>query len=298
MFGQNTYAAINEPLNTAFARRRPLVAVHRGTGLGTIAENTGPAITAALAQGADMVEIDVVESTDGDFFLFHDGYEPMHFGIPENIRTLSTAQILDLSYAWCTNPNAPYKVARLEDVLRNHPQTLFNVDRSWDSWPRLLPFLDRFVQYRIVEPGRLLFKSPVTADMLELLAAHPVKYPYAPIVRSHEEVLQVLATEGINTVGMELIAPAPDHEFADAAYLEWLHGQGLFALLNAINLSNRVPLFAGWDDEASVLGSPDDGWGKLMALGADVIQTDWPGMLVPYRNGQRAALDLAGVGKQ
>ena len=291
MFGQNTYAAINQPLNDAFARQRPLIAVHRGTGLGSIAENTEPAITAALAQGADMVEIDVVESTDGDFFLFHDGYEPMHFGIAENIGTLSTAQILDLSYQWCTNPGAPYPVAQLDAVLRSHPKTLFNVDRSWDSWPRLLPFLDRFP-----EPGRLLFKSPVLAELLDVLAAHPVKYPFAPIVRSHEEVLQVLATEQINTVGMELIAPTPDHEFADAGYVDWLHGEGLFTLLNAINLSNRVPLFAGWDDETSVLGAPDDGWGKLMMLGADVIQTDWPGMLVPYRNRRQAELALSGAG--
>ncbi len=293
MFGQNTYASINEPLNAAFARHRPLIAVHRGTGLGSIAENTERAVAAAVAQGADMVELDVVESTDGDFFLFHDGYEAMHFGIAENIRTLSTAQILNLSYKWRSDAGAPYPVARLEDVLRSHPKTLFNVDRSWDSWPRLLPFLDRFA-----EPGRLLLKSPVVAELLELLAAHPVKYPYAPIVRSHEEVLQVLSDEYINTVGMELIAPSPDHEFASAGYLDWLHGQGLFALLNAINLSNRVPLFAGWDDEASVLSSPDDGWGKLMALGADIIQTDWPGMMVPYRNGQQAALALAGAGKQ
>lgn len=293
MFGQNAYASINERLNAALARRQPLVAVHRGTGLGTIAENTGPAISAALAQGADMVEIDVVESTDGDFFLFHDGYEPMHFGISENIRTLSTAQILSLNYTWCTHPGAPYGVARLEDVLRAYPRTLFNMDRSWDSWTRLLPYLDRFP-----EPGRLLFKSPVEAELLDILAAHPVKYPYAPIVRSHQEVLQVLSADCINTVGMELIAPTPDHEFADAAYIDWLHGQGLFALLNAINLSNRVPLFAGWDDEASVLRSSDKGWGRLISLGADIIQTDWPGLLVHYRDGKQAALALAGAGKQ
>ncbi|MBV1780234.1 glycerophosphodiester phosphodiesterase family protein [Paeniglutamicibacter sp. ABSL32-1] len=282
MFGQGTYAAINEPLNSAFARGGPLVAVHRGTGLGSIAENTGPAVAAALAQGADMVEIDVVESTDGDFFLFHDGYEAMHFGIAENIRTLSTAQILELAYKWCSHPGEPLRVAGVEEVLRAHPRTLFNVDRSWGSWPRLLPFLDR-----LPEPGRLLFKSPVEAELLDTLAAHPVKYPYAPIVRSHSEVLQVLATEGINTVGMELIAPDPDHEFAEPGYIHWLHGRGLFALLNAINLSNRVPLFAGFDDETSVLGAPDEGWGRLMSLGADVIQTDWPSLLVPYRDRRR-----------
>ena len=157
MFGQSTHAAINEPLNAAFARRTPLVAVHRGTGLGSIAENTGPAVAAALAQGAEMVEIDVVESTDGDFFLFHDGYEAMHFGIAENIRTLSTAQILELAYKWCSHPGEPLRVAGVEEVLRAHPRTLFNVDRSWGSWPRLLPFLDR-----------LLAADPATLKLLRM----------------------------------------------------------------------------------------------------------------------------------
>lgn len=279
MFGQSSHQAINESLNAAFAQGGPLVAVHRGTGLGTIAENTAPAVAAALAQGADMVEIDIVESTDGDFFLFHDGYEPMHFGIAENLRTLSTARILELDYKWCSHPGRPLRVARFQDVLLAHPDTLFNVDRSWESWPRLLPFLDR-----MPGPGRLVFKSPVESGLLDVLAGHRVKYPYAPIVRSHAEVLQVLATEGINTVGMELIAPGPGHEFADPGYIRWLHDKGLFALLNAINLSNRVPLFAGWDDETSVLGAPEDGWGRLLDLGADVIQTDWPSLLVPYRD--------------
>jgi hypothetical protein len=105
----------------------------------------------------------------------------------------------------------------------------------WDSWPRLLPHLDRFPN-----PGRLVLKSPVRAELLELLAAHPVKFPYAPIVKSHQDVLQVLETDGINTVGMELIAESPDHEFVSADYIDWLHGRGLFALLNAINLGNRV----------------------------------------------------------
>ena len=41
------------------ARRGTLVLAHRGTALGSIAENTSAAITAALASGADMVEIDV-----------------------------------------------------------------------------------------------------------------------------------------------------------------------------------------------------------------------------------------------
>ncbi|MFC7645903.1 hypothetical protein ACFQX6_38835 [Streptosporangium lutulentum] len=47
--------------------------------------------------------------------------------------------------------------------------------------------------------------------------------------------------------------------------------------------ARRSPLFAGRDDRTSVFGDPADGWGRLMAHGADIIQTDWPGLLCQYR---------------
>ncbi|MDR6687744.1 glycerophosphoryl diester phosphodiesterase [Arthrobacter sp. 1088] len=270
----------NAHLNAAFARSRPIVAVHRGTGLGTIAENTQQAVAAALRQGAEMVEIDVIASTDGEFFLFHDGYEAMHFGIQENIRTLDAASIRALEYRWCsTASDRPYKVATLDEVLRQNSQALFNIDRSWWFWETLLPYLDRY-EIR----GRAVLKSPVETEWLKLLAEHPFKYAFAPMVRSHEDVLNVLEHTDINTVGMELLAEDPDHDFASPDYVQWLHSKGLFAMVNAINLNNRVPLFCGWDDEVSVLGDPSAGWGRLMGIGADIIQTDWPGLLVPYRD--------------
>jgi hypothetical protein len=279
MFGRQKFAGINAPLNEALAGRLPLVAVHRGTGLGCVVENTLPAVTAALRQGGEMVEIDVVESTDGEFFLFHDGYEGMHFGVPENLRTMDSDQIRALQYQWAASGSARYGVATLAEVLTAHPDALFNVDRSWWFWPRLLPYLDQFRT-----PGAKVLKSPVTEEYLGMLADHGVKYPYAPMVRSHQEVLQVLAAADVNAVGMELLPDSEDHEFASPDYVPWLHDQGMFALVNAINLSNGVPLFCGWDDEVSVLTEPEAGWGRLIAHGADIIQTDWPGMLVPYRN--------------
>ena len=37
------------------------------------------------------------------------------------------------------------------------------------------------------------------------------------------------------------------------------------------------------DDTRSILEGPQAGWGALLALGADVIQTDWPEKLDEYR---------------
>src|SRR5262249_29350123 len=155
----------------------PLMAVHRGTGLGNVPENTWLAVEAALRQGADMVEIDVVESTDGDFFLFHDGAERHAFDRDVDIRRLTSDAIRALRYRW-TDPRAG--VTGLDLLLgRLGPDVLLNVDRSWWYWDDLLPFLDGFDM-----AGQLVFKSPVDDEWLAKLRRHPVKYPFMPMVRS------------------------------------------------------------------------------------------------------------------
>ncbi|MDV6264180.1 glycerophosphodiester phosphodiesterase family protein [Rhodococcoides yunnanense] len=275
MFGTPQYAQENATINSALALRRPLVAVHRGTGLGSIAENTQAAVVAAVRQGADMVEFDVVRSTDGEFFLFHDGYEALHFGFESKIGTLTAEQIRALRYRW--NSDEPYGVTALSDVLTDHPDTLFNVDRSWWFWDTLLPYLDRFAI-----DGRVLLKCPVETTWLDMLAAHPVKYSLAPMARTHEEVLEVLARDDVNTIGIELIADRPDHVFATPDYTEWLHTQGKLVFLSALTMRSRDHLFCGWDDETSILRSPKFGWDRLTALDPDIIQTDWPGLLIGH----------------
>ena len=278
MIGHSRYASTNEPLAALLERRRPAIAVHRGSGRGSIAENTAKGIRAAEVEGADIVEIDIVSSTDGEFFLFHDGYEPMAFGLDANITTLSSTEITDLNYRWCNEQPGGYPVERLIDVLETFPDTFFNVDRSWRWWPRLF---DVMATHGRVE--HLLVKSPIVPDSVAALSGHSAPFPYIPIVRTPEEVEQVIADDGLNTVGFELLAHDDDHPFCDQAYLAGLKERGFAILLNALNLSNRVPLYAGYDDETSMLESPDAGWGELVRRGADIIQTDWPGPLKEYR---------------
>lgn len=225
-----------------------------------------------------MVEIDVVSSTDGTFFLFHDGYEQRHFGITDNIRTLSTAQIDNLNYSWCSETAGIYPVERLSTLLEACPETFFNVDRSWFWWPRLLDYLAEHGR-----PDHLILKSPATAEFIELLAAHPVKFPYIPFVSSVEEVEDVWnARHDVNVVGFELVTADGAHPFCRPSYLRSLQSRGLLILVNAMNMPNGAPLYAGHDDESSLLGDPDTGWGYMVDRGVDIIQTDWPGPLREY----------------
>lgn len=256
----------------------PLIVFHRGAKGASIAENTAKSIHIANLLGADIVEIDVVRSIDGDYFLFHDGEEPQHFGLSRNICELSTAEIYKLSYKWHSDPDKMFYGVEPLDTVRNFDKTIFNVDRSWWYWPDLLEILASFNM-----TNQLLMKSHVGSKELHALASTPVKFPYIAIVRTMAEVEEVMARPEINTIGFELLAHTDEDEFADKAAVQEIREQGYVVQLNALNLSNRNPLYRGWDDEASLLGSPELGWGKLIDQGADLVQTDWPSLLRDYR---------------
>jgi hypothetical protein len=288
VFGQPQYSQINSTLLRMFERRGTLIAVHRGTGLGAIVENTTPAVIAASRSGADLVEVDVVESSDGDYFVFHDGMEPHHFGFDRNLQSLRSAEIEALRYRQRTaEPFA--RVERLENMLQAvPPEVVLNIDRSWRYWPRLFSTIQTWGA-----ADRVLMKVNGGDDAaLSAARAHPVKFPLLPIVASAEEAERVLDDTELNVVGLELVASEPTHPFCDPGWLADLRARGIFAYVNALDLGNSEPLFAGWDDTVSVLDGPDRGWKHLVDRGADVIQTDWPSLLSQYLE-HRGARDTA-----
>jgi hypothetical protein len=278
--GQARYAEVNAQLRARLAERGTLVVVHRGTGIGSVVENTAAAVTAAVASGGDVVEIDVSASTDGDFFTFHDGTEPRHLGIEANLTTLTTARVRQLVYRHVDRPGRPARVEPLLELLaRFRGGPLFNVDRGWPWWETLLPALDGLDM-----AGQLLLKCDADADdRVALLRAHGVKYPFVPICRSIGQAERHLDDPDLNIVGVELITTGPDSPFLDRAVVAGLRARGALVLVNAEVLDNGVDLFAGHDDEAAVLGAPERGWGPLFDLGVDAIQTDWPWLLRDYR---------------
>ncbi|MDK8814828.1 glycerophosphodiester phosphodiesterase family protein [Corynebacterium sp. MSK073] len=272
------FKEVNKRFVEAHEAKHPLVAVHRGSPGGSIIENSVNAIVAAEAEGADIVEIDVIRSADGEFYVFHNGYERLYFGLERDIRELSAAEIEDLQYQDFFRREAGYcGVEKLSEVLKSCSDTLLNIDRSWEYWDTLLNYLDCFECSE-----RVLLKAPPEAKALELLNAHPVKYPFMPILKNWDELTFVCDYENINTMALELLAEHSDDCFAEHDAVNSLRDEGFLVLLNALNLPNRKNLYLGWDDEVSVLQRPQDGWGKLVSRGADIIQTDWPSLLNKY----------------
>jgi len=278
-------AARYRDLNTLLAERlggpRPLAVSHRGSSRGGVVENTSAAVRAALAEGADIVEIDVSRSRDGDYFCFHDGTERHHFGLDANIATLTTAQIETLCYRPFHPRRNPRRVEPLSQLLAGLPaETILNVDRSWDHWPDLFAL---FESVRNVSPQQLLLKSPAHPAVLRALAEHPVKYPYAPIVTTAADAHRVLDIGEINTVAVEVLAAEKTSELLDPTVLATITDRGVVLMANAEVMASGAPLFAGYDDDLAIMAGPDAGWGPFLRLGIDLVLTDWPGLLAAYR---------------
>ncbi|NMA94698.1 MAG: glycerophosphodiester phosphodiesterase family protein [Clostridiales bacterium] len=280
LVGQSRYQHINEILNERLSKYSPLIAVHRGSPGANIIENTIPSYQAALAMGADMIEMDVVSSTDGVLYAFHDGNEYRLLREKENIKTMSSEEIDSLRYYNNIGHKSSYKVEKLENVLMffNNGE-LFNIDRAWDIFPQLV---EVFAKYPGWEKQALL-KSPVSRRVLEFLSSHPVKYMYMPIVYSQADIDLVLSYKDVNTVGVELIAKKDSDDFYQAETISRIKDMNLFAWGNAITLDDKTPLFGNLDDDISITDDPSKGWGKMMEKGIDIIQTDWPAILHKYR---------------
>ena len=86
---------------------RPLIIAHRGFS-GRYPENTLVAVRGAIRAGADMVEVDVQETSDGEIVAFHDERLRRLCGVPGRVGATTLARLHAL------NPLVP----TLAEVLR------------------------------------------------------------------------------------------------------------------------------------------------------------------------------------
>lgn len=276
---------MRNPLASRRAENGPLIMAHRGAAIGSITENTTAAVLAAMSSGADMVEIDVVASTDGEFFCFHDGAESRLFGQDIDILNLTSKEIRELRYIYTHRVDRAAPVSTLAEVLQDLPAgATLNIDRSWPWWDTLLPWLSQWgmTDQITIKCGARDESSLAT---LRRLGKH---FPFIPICETLEQAHALVSDAGLNTVGVELLAADSDHPALAPAAIEELKTLGtprnpVLVMINSEVLCEGGPLFAGHDDETAVLVSPHAAWGPLFDLGVDIIQTDWPWLLRDYR---------------
>jgi len=266
-------------LKKKFSESDILIVAHQGFGGGNIVLNTPNAMSNAINHGAHIVELDVSRSKDGVFFIFHQDLEPRHLGIQEKIDQMTSEKIKELPFINNSCSVSKSHVSTLSEMMRflKTQEILINVDKCDLNGSELLKELDKFEM-----DEQIIIKGPCDKDYLDLVAAHNRKYMFIPLVFNEKDVETALSRTDINTVGFEMIFSDLNQSHIGKEFLSDLKKSGYFLWVNAITLGKEFCLSADIDDDLSMLDHPDKGWGALIDMGFNVIQTDWTPMLKNY----------------
>src|SRR5699024_217133 len=103
-------------------RKKYLIMDHRGFWGGNIIQNTRGAAMLSFMAGADIVEVDVCRTIDGEYYLFHDGNEKVLLGEDKHFSKWTSEEINSISVINTTNEPSGYYVEKLEDFLEWLPE--------------------------------------------------------------------------------------------------------------------------------------------------------------------------------
>lgn len=260
--------------------RRPVVVAHRGA-WHAAPENSLGAIRAAAEARADVVEIDIRRSVDGVLFLMHDDALDRTTackGAAES-RTMAELSAMPLR-AGAGGPG----------TAATGPDRVPTLAAAFDAARAAGVYLDLDVKRpALLEPAaalaaekgmsaRVSVKMPVRTDddvarLRQIAASHGIMVmPQARFGPDGAVPLAQLVATG---------APMVEAFFDDPAALvphrAALAAAGLSVWFNTLDLVAPSAL-----SDSNALNDPDAVWGRLIAAGVSVFQTDHPAALARY----------------
>jgi glycerophosphoryl diester phosphodiesterase len=232
----------------------------------------------ALAQGADMIEVDANMGKDGTLYSFHPHMERSHLDRNCSIPDMTDSEIAELRYVNCDRTPTQFGIAKLDEIFAMcKGKCYINVDKFW-LYPRELCDLIR----RFDMADQIVVKTGPDEKMFDLMEEFFPEIAYLPIICEDNGVHENLMSRKINYVGAEVLFGSEDDEVGTRAYIEKLHRDGKLVWANSIIFNYKTQLSAGHSDDTALTESEDKGWGWLADKGFDFIQTDWPQMLINY----------------
>ena len=258
--------------------KMPLIAAHRGSSSGNIPCNSWVAFEAALAQGADIVEIDVSRSADGELFVFHPGTEPVFLLSDRLIRDMTAEEVRKLRFYNYDHAVTELGISTLDEVLEQlKDRCIVNIDKFPDCPAEIAAAVRRHGMQ-----DQVLVKTNPTEEWFKIVEEVAPDLPYMVFARNEDTFSESLKNRNLRYLGTESLFTTEDAQIAKREYIDQMHAMGLKVWYNAIVFNYKTVHAAGHNDDISVAGKPDEGWGWLIDRGVDMIQTDWPGMLRQY----------------
>ena len=265
-------------ISNILLQKKPLLAAHRGVCGANIPCNTLAAYAIALQQGADIIELDVSKSLDGELFAFHPGMEPVYLKCGKMISEMTAKEVREVPLLNQDEVPTHYRVPTLEEALAFlKDKAYINVDKFWTDVEGITACIRRAGVER-----QAIVKTYLEEDPLREVEKFAPDLMFMPMVRHKDESTEMLLKRNINLIGNEVLFDRETDEVISDAYIAEMHRKGLLIWANAIVYNEQDVISAGHTDDVSLTEDPDLGWGWLIRKRVDIIQTDWPLMLKQY----------------
>ena len=256
--------------------RKVLVACHRGDWR-NYPENSLAAIESVIGMGADIVEIDLALTSDSVLVVCHDrtlNRTTTGKGLIAEIPYDSVQRcFLKSGHGVATSHRMPTLREALE-LCKD--RIVVNIDKGYQYYD-----LVQRLSEELGVTGQLLIKgkSPV-ADVAAKFSRYEHNMMYMPIIDILKPKGQALFAEyrekGIVPLAYEICWDRPTPE-VETCMREVVAG-GSKLWVNSLWAS----LCGGLDDDRAFDGDPAAVYGKLVDMGATMIQTDRPELLISY----------------
>lgn len=253
-----------------------MVVAHRACWNET-AENSIAAILACKRLGVDIVELDVQRTRDGVLVLMHDATVDRTTNGTGRVADMTLAEIrmlrLRAGGGGAEAPltaEAPPTFAEAMEAARG--AVLVNIDAKGEVNLQALSELERLGLVH-----QALFKSAEPPDapaLREMLEGRDLLF--MPILRERDGTVLATAPDRYarNAPAFEITFDTEDYFRTGAP---GLRARGARVWVNTLE-----PRHAAGHIDRDALIAPDDHWGRLIALGANMIQTDEPGPLIDW----------------
>ena len=259
------------------ASKKVLVASHRGDWRNW-PENSIPAIESVIRMGVDIMELDLKLTRDSVLVLCHDHTIDRTTNGKGHVRDITYDSIRRCKLRRAHNViTDSLRMPTLREALEVcKDRIVVNVDQGYEYYDLVLAVTEELgVTEQILIKGK---RSPEV--VAAKFAEHPRNMMYMPIIDILKPKGQALFDEyrkdGITPLAYEICwdRPAPE---VDACMREVVAG-GSKLWVNSLWAS----LCGGLDDDAAFDGAPAEVYGKLVDMGATMIQTDRPELLISY----------------
>lgn len=250
---------------------KTIIAAHRGRAGGNVPCNTLSAFSIALNQGAQIIELDVTRSLDGELFVFHPFMDFFHLGKIIPIQMRHSNFVKKSTYLNYDGAKTNYKVITLDEALAFlKGKCVVNIDKFWTHPKEISDLIRKYDMQKSV-----IIKSYLDEKSLNAVLKYAPDMPYMAIVREcNENIIENILSRGINLVAVELLFDDIGKNHASDQFIEYLRSKNILAWVNSIVYNKKDVISAHLTDDSAVSGEEDAVWGTLSKK-FDIIQTDW-----------------------